>query len=100
MTDTIARNFFGTLAFVIASLVIAAVLSPYVPNDKDEIAALILGNVLGWPMIVLAFHYGTTAGSARKTELLGTVQDVNVVNPPEKPVPTTDTLDLDGAQVP
>jgi len=98
MTDTIARNFFGTLAFVIALLVIAAVLSPYVPNDKDEIAALILGNVLGWPMMVLAYHYGTNAGSARKTELLGGADTASgKVDDPVHVVP--EPLDLDGAQV-
>lgn len=71
MNDIIARNFFGTLAFIVAVIVIAAVLSPYVPNDKEAIANVILGNVLGWPMMVLAYHYGTNAGSNRKTELLG-----------------------------
>lgn len=71
MNDHHARNFFGCLAFLVATIVIVAVLSPYVPNDKEAVANVILGNVLGWPMIVLAFHYGTTAGSARKTELLG-----------------------------
>lgn len=86
MSDIIARNFFGTLAFAVAILVIAAVLSPYVPNDKEGIANLVLGNVLGWPMMVLAYHYGTNAGSTRKTELLGESQassrmvDVNITN--------------------
>jgi hypothetical protein len=87
MSDTAARNFFGTLAFVVAMIVIAAVLSPYVPNDKEAIANVILGNVLGWPMIVLAYHYGTNAGSARKTELLGAPSQVEVVNPPSNPLP-------------
>ena len=71
MTDATARNFFGALAFVVAVLVIGAVLSPFVPTDKDSIANVILGNVLGWPMMVLAYHYGTNASSNRKTELLG-----------------------------
>lgn len=71
MTDTAARHLFGALAFIVAILVIGAVLSPYVPTDKEAIANVILGNVLGWPMMVLAFHYGTTAGSARKTEIMG-----------------------------
>ena len=73
MTDKAARHWFGAMAFLVAILVIAAVLSPYVPTDKEAIANVILGNVLGWPMMVLAFHYGTTAGSARKTEIMGGV---------------------------
>lgn len=84
MSDAIARNFFGVMAFIIAIMVIAAVLSPYVPADKESIANVILGNVLGWPMMVLAYHYGTNAGSVRKTELLGKADN---------------TLNLDGAQV-
>ena len=71
MNEHHARNFFGTMAFIVSVIVIGAVLSPYVPNDKEAIANVILGNVLGWPMMVLAYHYGTNASSARKTELLG-----------------------------
>jgi hypothetical protein len=89
MNDHLARNFFGCLAFVVAIIVIIAVLSPYVPDEKEAIANVILGNVLGWPMIVLAFHYGTTAGSARKTELLGETKEVKVTNDPNHPVPVT-----------
>lgn len=66
----LARNAFGAAAFTITALVIFAVLSPYVPENKIDIANIILGNVLGWPMIVLGFHYGTSAGSVRKTEIL------------------------------
>lgn len=69
--DVITRNIFGALAFVIAAAVIGFVLSPYVPVDKEAIANVILGNVLGWPAVVLAYHFGTSAGSVRKTELLG-----------------------------
>jgi cobalamin synthase len=65
-----SRNVFGALAFVVAAFVIAAVLSPYVPIEKESVANVILGNVLGWPMMVLAYHYGTNASSARKTELM------------------------------
>lgn len=70
MTRDTARLIFGFLAFVIAAAVIALVLSPFVPVGKDAIANVILGNVLGWPAIVLAYHYGTSAGSDHKSELL------------------------------
>jgi len=66
-----ARNGFGALAFVIAGAVIGLVLSPYVPDGKESIANVVLGSVLTWPGIVLAYHFGTSAGSVRKTELLG-----------------------------
>lgn len=66
----VARNWFGIAAFVIAAAVIGLVLSPFVPSDRDQIANVILGNVLNWPAIVLAYHFGTSAGSVRKMELL------------------------------
>ena len=85
MTDHHARNFFGALAFVVAVIVIGAVLSPFVPND-----------VLGWPMMVLAYHYGTNASSARKTELLGSTD--TATGKPGDPVHVADdTLDLTDA---
>lgn len=66
MNGETARNIFGALAFAITAAVIAAVLSPYVPNDKESIANVVLGNVLAWPGIVLAYHFGTTRSSSAK----------------------------------
>jgi len=64
------RTIFGGVAFVIAAAVIALVLSPFVPEGKETIANVVLGSVLTWPGIVLAYHFGTSAGSVRKTELM------------------------------
>lgn len=71
MNGETVRLIFGALAFAIAAAVIALVLSPLVPPDKEAISNLVAGNVLGWPATVLAYHYGTSAGSVRKTELMG-----------------------------
>jgi len=65
------RTIFGGVAFVIAAAVIGLVLSPFVPEGKETIANVVLGSVLTWPGIVLAYHFGTSAGSVRKTELMG-----------------------------
>jgi hypothetical protein len=78
MSREFARVAFGLLAFAIAAAVIGLVLSPYVPADKEAIANVILGNVLGWPAIVLAFHYGTSAGSEHKSDLLVSSKDGNI----------------------
>ena len=75
MSGETVRLIFGLLAFLIAACVIGLVLSPYVPPDKEAISNLVAGNVLGWPAIVLAYHYGTSAGSVRKTELMGRKDD-------------------------
>lgn len=64
--DHIARNAFGGAAFVITAAVIGGVLSPYVPDGKEAIANVVLGNVLSWPGMVLAFYYGSSSGSKAK----------------------------------
>lgn len=69
-THHLARNVFGAAAFVVAALVIFGVLSPFVRPEKLQIANIILGNVLSWPLMVLTFHFGTSAGSVRKTEIM------------------------------
>lgn len=65
-----ARLFFGCLAFVCAIVVIALALSPFVPVEKEQIALIVLGNVLGWPLIVLGWYFGSSEGSAIKTEIM------------------------------
>ena len=70
MTDTRARNAFGGVAFVVAGAIIAGVLSPYVPDSKESIANVVLGNVLGWPGMVLAYFFGSSSGSKAKDTAL------------------------------
>lgn len=69
------RNIFGAVAFVLAGAIIAAVLSPYVPDSKEGIANVVLGNVLGWPGIVLAYHFGTTKSSTTKDATIARMAD-------------------------
>lgn len=66
MTNDLARNLFGGAAFVMAGAVIGLTLSPWVPEAKEGISNVVLGNVLGWPAMVLAYHFGTTKSSAAK----------------------------------
>lgn len=68
--EHIARNIFGGVAFAVATAVIGFVLSPFVPESKEAIANIILGNVLGWPLMVLAYHYGSSSGSRAKDKAL------------------------------
>lgn len=68
--DTGSRNTFGGAAFLIAAVVIAGVLSPYVPDSKEPIANMVLGNVLGWPGYVLAYFFGSSSGSKAKDAAL------------------------------
>lgn len=70
--EHIARNIFGGVAFAVATAVIGFVLSPFVPESKEAIANIILGNVLGWPLMVLAYHYGSSSGSRAKDATIAT----------------------------
>lgn len=81
---TCARNVFGLLAFVTTMLVIGLILSPWVPDSKDAIANVILGNVLGWPATVLAFHFGSTQSSADKNRV---IEALSGGDPPPPPTP-------------
>lgn len=91
MTDSNQRLLFGIAAFVIATAVIGLVLSPLVSPDKYEIAYIIVGNVLGWPFMVLAFHYGASVGGKQSRDLLDRLLERNTgiadaarsTNPPE-----------------
>ena len=68
--DTGSRNTFGGAAFVLTAAIIAGVLSPYVPDSKSQIANVVLGNVLGWPGMVLAYFFGSSSGSKAKDAAL------------------------------
>jgi hypothetical protein len=66
MSDTLARNIFGAIAFLTTAAVIAAILSPYVDTQKEAIANVILGNALAWPGMVMAYYFGSSSGSKAK----------------------------------
>lgn len=65
-----ARTTFGAIAFLITGIIVGLILSPVVSDTKEQIALIVLGNVLAWPMIVLQYFFGTTQSSAEKTQLL------------------------------
>ena len=75
MTHEWTRSGFGVLAFMVTSAVIAMVLSPYVQDSKEAIANVVLGNVLGWPATVLAWHFGSTKSSAEKNAVIAAMAD-------------------------
>ncbi len=82
-----ARNVFGLLAFATTMMVIGLILSPWVPDSKEAIANVILGNVLGWPAIVLAFHFGSTQSSADKNRVIETLSGNTPLSPVDLPEP-------------
>lgn len=66
------RNIFGGLAFLVAGVIVGFTLSPFVAVEKEEIALIVLGNVLSWPVIVLQFFFGSSDGSKEKSAALMT----------------------------
>lgn len=69
------RAVFGCSAFAAAIAVIGFVLSKYVPQAKEQIALVVLGNVLSWPGMVLAFYFGSSSGSKDKSARLAEAAD-------------------------
>jgi hypothetical protein len=70
MIDANMRALFGIAAFLWVGIVVALILSPFVPAEKETIANVILGNALGWPAIVLAFYFGSSSGSKEKSGVI------------------------------
>jgi len=70
VSDRVARNAFGAAAFLLTAAIIGVVLSPFVGEGKEAIANVILGNALAWPGMVMAYFYGSSSGSARKTDII------------------------------
>lgn len=81
MSDATARNAFGAAAFLLTAAIIGFILSPWVPDSKEAIANVILGNVLGWPMMVLAYFYGSSSGSKAKDMLSPPPQSIDIPEP-------------------
>ena len=46
-----------------------------IPVDNKELIIFMLGQLSGFAGGVVSYHFGTSAGSARKTELLGNVDE-------------------------
>lgn len=68
--DNLWRLVFGLIAFLLTGAVIVSAISPWVPPSKEQIAMLVLGNVLSWPGVVLAYYFGSSSGSKEKTQAL------------------------------
>lgn len=65
-----AREAFGAATFLLAGGIIGFILSPWVPAEKNDVANIILGNVLGWPLVIIGFYFGSSSGSKEKTAML------------------------------
>lgn len=71
------RLIFGLLAFIISAILVAFILSPWVDPAKNELGSVVMGNVIAWPAIVLAFFFGSSDGSKQKERRLNAASEDN-----------------------
>lgn len=65
----------GLVGFAVMLLAIGIVTGLFVhelPEGNREVALVILGTVIGWAGAVVNYHYGSSEGSKRKTDMLAT----------------------------
>lgn len=60
----------GCLVMFLAVGIVAALFTFELPPGNREVALVILGTVIGWAGAVVSHEFGSSAGSARKTEIM------------------------------
>lgn len=73
MLKNLSRNVVGAFAMGVAAGVLAGLFLVEIPAGNREVALVALGVALGWAGTVVNFHYGSSEGSHKKTELLAQV---------------------------
>lgn len=66
----LSRNVVGAFAMIVAAGILAGLFLVAIPESNREVALVALGVALGWASSVVQFHFGSSAGSVRKTDLL------------------------------
>ena len=56
----------------VAVMIIALLFFVPLPAGNHEVALVVLGIAIGWAGNVVSFHFGTSEGSSRKTNMLMT----------------------------
>ncbi len=70
MIKNFSRNVVGVFAMGVATGILAGLFLVEIPEGNREVALVALGVALGWAGTVVNFHYGSSEGSHKKTELL------------------------------
>jgi len=66
----LSRNVVGAFALGMAAGILAGLFLIEIPAGNREVALVGLGMALGWAGSVVNFHFGSSAGSKDKTDLL------------------------------
>jgi hypothetical protein len=70
MIERIPRHIIGVAVMLIAIGILAGLFFVPIPESNREVALVILGVAIGWAGSVVDYHFGTSAGSVRKTEIM------------------------------
>lgn len=68
--NQVPRHIVGGAVLALCFAIVGALFLLELPGGNREIALVVLGLVLGWGDRVVGFHFGTSEGSSRKTDLL------------------------------
>lgn len=60
----------GIVVMLLAVAIVAGLFTLELPEGNREVALVILGTVIGWAGAVVNYHYGSSEGSKRKTDML------------------------------
>jgi hypothetical protein len=70
MMKQMPRNIIAALVMLLAFGIIAGLFLVPIPQTNGEVALVILGVAVGWAGNVVNYHFGTSEGSTRKTDIM------------------------------
>lgn len=68
--NQIPRWAIGAAVMLLAFAIVAALFLIELPPGNREVALVVLGVAIGWASSVVQYHFGTSEGSSRKTDLM------------------------------
>lgn len=68
--NQIPRWLIGAAVMLLAFGIVAALFLVELPLGNREVALVVLGVAIGWASSVVQYHFGTSEGSSRKTDLM------------------------------
>jgi hypothetical protein len=64
------RHLVAAFVMLLAMGIVAGLFLVAIPENNGEVALVILGVAIGWAGNVVAFYFGTSDGSVRKTDIM------------------------------
>lgn len=64
------RHLVAAFVMLLALGIVAGLFLVAIPDSNGEVALVVLGVAIGWAGNVVAFYFGTSDGSVRKTDIM------------------------------